>query len=76
MTTVAVKEILPARPFFEGMATAFDIYGSQGLDAFAQIQEEWRRANALPVPSADESIRDSIASMNREYFRLLAEHAE
>ena len=71
-----VERILPARPFLHGMATAFDIYGAYGVEALAQIKREWDIANAEPLPSTEESINDCIATINREYRKLLSEQAK
>lgn len=76
MTTLAVEKILPARPFLHGMVTAFDLYGARGAKAIGRIYKEWDIASVEPLPSADESIRDSIATIKRDYLKLLSEQAK
>ena len=70
------KRILSPQPFITGMATALDIYGASGLRIYGRIQHHWITVMSQPKPSAEESIRESIASINGEYLRLLAEHKD
>ena len=64
--------ILPTRPFVTGMTLAFDIYGASGLETYGRIQQRWLTIVSQPWPSAEESIKESIAAVNGEYQRLLA----
>ena len=68
------KRILPTRPFLAGVATAFDMYGTYGLKVYEKIYDEWSIVVSQPSPSANESIRESIAAVNGDFMRLLAEH--
>lgn len=74
MSKLDPKRILPTRPFLRGIATAFDIYGTYGLQVYEKIHDEWSLAVSQPSPSADESIIDSIAVVNGDFMILLAEH--
>lgn len=67
------RRILPTRPFLTGVATAFDMYGTYGLTVCELIHHEWSMVIAKPTPSADESIGESIATVNGDFLRLLAE---
>jgi len=68
------ERVLPARPFVSGMSTALDIYGTSGLRTFERIRRQWITVISQPGLSAEESIRESITSVNGEYQKLLAEH--
>lgn len=70
------KRVLPPRPFITGMATAFDIYGASGLRMYRRIHDHWIDVASQPRPSAEESIRESVASINGEYLKLLAEQKD
>lgn len=70
------KRVLLRKPFIAGMATALDIYGAQGLRMYDRIQQHWIAVTSQPRPSAEESIRESIATVNGEYHRLLAEQRD
>lgn len=70
------KRVLPSRPFVTGMNTALDIYGASGLRMYERIQNQWLTVISKPWPSADESIRESLAVVNGEYLRILAEHKD
>ncbi len=67
------KRILSSRPFLAGMATAFDMYGAYGLDVYERIHTEWSDVNSQAYPSVDESIKESIATVNGDFLQLLAE---
>ena len=73
MAKIDPKRILPPRPFLTGMATAFDMYGTYGLKVSKKIYEEWSTVVSQHSPSAEESVRDSIAAVNGDFMRLLAE---
>ncbi len=73
MRRLDLKRILPTRPFLTGMATAFDMYGTYGQKVYERIHTEWSTVVSQPSPSADESIRESIAAVNGEFLKLLAE---
>ena len=67
------KQVLPPQPFITGMATALDIYGAYGIRMYGRIYHNWLTVSSQPRPSAEESIRESIATINGDYLRLLAE---
>ncbi len=67
------KRVLLRKPFIAGIATAFDIYGAQGLRVYDRIQQQWITVTSQPRPTAEESIRESIATVNGQYHKLLAE---
>lgn len=66
----------PEHHFITGMLTAFDMYGVHGLRAQEFVHSQWREAMAEPMPNADESIGETIAAVNVDFERLLAEHSE
>jgi len=68
--------VLPPQPFATGMYTALDIYGTSGLRMYKRIQDEWMAVLSQPWPSAEESIRESVATINGEYLKLLAEQKD
>ncbi len=70
------ESILAQNPFMLGITSAFDMYGERGLRAQVHIHERWQEAIAEPVSSAEESIAESIATVNVEFAKLIAEHAE
>lgn len=70
------EQLLPPHPFVTGMATALDIYGASGLKMYRRIQRHWIETAAQPKPSAEESIRESISTINGEYLRLLVEQKD
>ena len=70
------ERLLPPHPFITGMATALDIYGASGLKMYGRIQRHWIEAASQPRPSVEESIRESITTINGEYLRLLAEQKD
>lgn len=70
------KRVLLRKPFITGMATALDLYGAQGLRMYDRIQQQWIAVTSQPRPTAEESIRESIATVNGEYLRLLAEQRD
>ena len=68
--------VLPPQPFVIGMYTALDIYRTSGLRMYDRIQGEWVAVLSKPRPSAEESIQESVATINGEYLRLLAEQED
>ena len=68
------KRVLAPQPFITGMATALDIYGASGLKTYERIHSYWLTVIAEPRPSAEDSIQESIATVNSEYIRLLTGH--
>lgn len=70
------KAVLPRRPFVIGMKSTLDIYGTSGLGMYEQIQRHWAEVASQPLPSAEESVRESVATVNGEFLRLLADHQD
>lgn len=70
------KRVLPPKPFITGMAAALDIYGASGLRVYGLIHHHWIEVMSQPKPSAEESIRESVATVNGEYLKLLAERKD
>ncbi len=70
------ETVLPPNPFITGLATAMDIYGASGISMYERIHHHWLATVSQPRQSAEESIRESIATINGEYLRLLAENRE
>ena len=68
------KRVLPPQPFVTGMSTALDIYGASGLRMYGRIQHHWIEVTSQPKPSAEESLRESVATVNGEFLKLLVEH--
>lgn len=71
-----LKSAESEHPFITGMRTAFDMYGANGMKAHELVHSQWREAMAEPLLDADESIRETIAAVNVDFERLLAEHSE
>lgn len=76
LKTFDPKSVLQRRPFVTGMATALDIYGVRGLKDHELIWDRWQELKDGPRPSAEESIRDSIAEVNDGFQRLAVETSE
>ena len=76
LKTLDPKSVLSRRPFVRGMATALDIYGVHGLKTHELIWDRWQELMDEPRPSAEESIRDSIAEVNDGFLRLVVETSE
>ena len=76
MKKFEAESVLPRRPFLTGMTTALDIYGASGLRMYERIHRHWLTVISRPRPSAEESITESVATVNGEYQRLLAEHLD
>ena len=76
LETLDPKIVMSKRPFVVGMSTALDIYGRRGLKVHEQIQQEWEELLSEQMPSAEESIKESIAVVNCEYQQFLAENKE
>ena len=70
------KRVLPPKPFVTGMATALDIYGASGLRMYGRIYNHWITVTSQPKPSAEDSIRESVARINGEYLQLLTDHTD
>ena len=70
------ETVLPPRPFMTGMSVSMDIFGASGLRMYERIQDQWLAVVSQPWPSAEESIQESVATVNGEYRKLLAEHLE
>ena len=67
-------KILTSRPFMTGMSAAFDIYGASGIKMYDRIHGHWITIISHPRPTAEESIRESVATVNGEFLKLLVEH--
>ena len=76
MKRIDPARVLPPRPFITGMRTSLDIYGVSGLTMYKRIQRHWSTAVSQPRPSAEESIRETVATVNGEFLGLLADHED
>ena len=70
---IRTDKILPARPLMTGISTAFDMFGVNGLQMYSRIHDHWIAIVSQPCPSAEESVLESVASVNAQIHGLLAE---
>lgn len=70
------REVLPAKPFEHGMATAFDLYGVRGRRINERIWKQWRRIVDQPQKTADEALREDVRLVSSQYRNLLEEQKQ